>query len=142
MGHTLWVDVRGMSQDDQRDDNSLMVRLQDPLDDLCAKLNVAKLSDFHDYSQLEAEYADFDEDLDEHAEIEMSDIQAAGNWLNPNPALASVQALRTHLECQPNDLVVESPAWRKQVLDELKYCQVALEKAVADGTDFRFLIVA
>ena len=56
MGDTIWVDVRGRSKDELPHDNSIMLRLKGDLDRLSTKLKVPKLSDFYDYSALEAEY--------------------------------------------------------------------------------------
>jgi hypothetical protein len=60
MGDTLWVDVCGRSKDDYPQDNSIMLRMKDQLDHLCRKLNVAKLTDFYDWSELAAQYGDLD----------------------------------------------------------------------------------
>ena len=51
MGDTLVVSVRGGRTSDEC---SKMLRLQGHLDSLCAKINVAKLSDFYDGSAMAA----------------------------------------------------------------------------------------
>jgi hypothetical protein len=60
MSDTIWVDVRGRSKDDVPQDNSIMLRLEIQLDQLSTKLNVPKLSEFYDYSELESMYGDFE----------------------------------------------------------------------------------
>ena|SRR6185312_4950856 len=62
MGHTIWVDIQGREKDKVPDDNSIMLRLAEQLDRLADKLHVAKLTQFYDYSALEAEYADLFEE--------------------------------------------------------------------------------
>src|SRR5262249_12346882 len=127
-------------------DNSIMLRLKEHLDRLAAKLNVAKLSDFHDYSELEAQYSDFGEDDDEGDGADMPDDgEARGKWFDCGPALAAVRALHEHLVRHPEALDFKPSAsrahWPAQLLEELKYCQTVLEQAVAQGRQFRFLIV-
>jgi hypothetical protein len=75
MGDTIWVDVRGRPEDaDLPPDSSLMLRLQDELEALAAKLGVPKLSDFYDYSVLEEQ---LDEILDEGRNDQDPDETAA-----------------------------------------------------------------
>jgi hypothetical protein len=147
MGNTIWVDVRGRSKDDELQDNSIMLRLEKELDRLATKLNVAKLSEFHDYSELEAAYGEFDDEGNESADEGLSDndSQATGDWFDPGAALTSVIAIHNHLVQHPEDLgfVADPPRahWPGQLMNELIHCRSVLEKAVSEGKQFRFLIV-
>ena len=143
MGDTIWVDVQGRAKDDLPSDSSLMLRLEKQLVRLSKKLNVAKLTDYYDYSELEGYYADLidepgaDEVDDDDAEGEIpDDSQSKGAWFGPRPALAAVRAIRAHLARHPDD------HWPAGLLEELEECQRVLERAVSSGHPFRFLIVA
>ena len=67
MGDTIWVDVQGRAKDDLPHDNSIMLRLKNELDRLSDKLGVPKLSDFYDYSELAAQFA---EETDDGVEVD------------------------------------------------------------------------
>jgi hypothetical protein len=147
MGDTIWVDVRGRSREDVPPDNSIMLRLKDQLDRLSGKLNVAKLTDFYDYSELEAQYGDQGDNEDESEDgIGTDDAhQAKGSWFDAGQALAAVRALRDHLVQHPEALGFKPDRsrahWPGYLMDELQDCQTVLEEAVARGRPFRFLIV-
>jgi hypothetical protein len=147
MGHTIWVDVRDRPKDqDDREDCSIMLRLEAHLDGLCQALNVRKLSDFYDYSELERAYADFDEESESTPDSAPLDSdQPPGAWYDAGQALAAVRALREHFVHDPNDLGFEPDRsrqhWPERLMEELKHCETLLEKAVSGGRQFRFLIV-
>jgi hypothetical protein len=144
VGDTIWVDVRGRSKGEPLQDNSIMLRLKGPLDRLSKKLKVAKLTDFYDYSELEAQYGDVEEESDDGAEL-ADDGQSRGSWFDPGQALAAVRAIHNHLLKHPEDLGFKpDPSrahWPVYLMDELKHCQTVLEDAVSRGRQFRFLIV-
>jgi hypothetical protein len=144
MGDTIWVDVRGRSADDVPSDNSIMLRLQDQLDRLSKKLKVAKLSDFYDYSDLEAAYGEFGDDPE--GDPAAADALPEGAWYDPEPALAAVRAIHDHLEEHPEDLGFRPDRprahWPGALMEELAHCRSVLEDAVARGQQFRFLVVA
>jgi hypothetical protein len=139
MSDTIWVDVRGRSKDDIPQDNSILLRMKDQLDRLAKKLKVPNLSDFYDYSELEAQYSDLDDDEGESEE-------SRGTWFDPGQALAAVRAIHDHLVQHPEDLMFKSDAprahWPERLMNELKHCQNVLENAVSHGRQFRFLIVS
>lgn len=147
MGHTIWVDVRGRSKDDVPQDNSIMLRLESQLAQLSTKLNVPKLSEFYDYSELESMYGDFDgeDDEPEDENLPVKEGQAAGLWFDPSPALTTVLAIYNHLVQHPEDLGFEADPprkhWPGDLMQELKHCRTVLEEAVSRGQQFRFLIV-
>jgi hypothetical protein len=141
MGDTIWVDVRGRPKGELPPDNSIMLRMKDQLDRLSRKLKVPKLSDFYDYSELEAQYGDFMEDEDGSKGAGWP----SGSWFDPAKALAAVRAIHDHLGRHPEDLRFKpGPSraqWPGELLEELKHCQTVLEEAVARGRPFRFLLV-
>jgi len=147
MGDTIWVDVRGLSRDEvPGGDNSIMLRLMNQLDRLAGKLKVSKLSVFCDDSELEVEYGDIEEAGDLSEESEPADEeQASGSWFDSGQALTAVRAIYNHLKEHPEDLGFKPDRsrshWPGRLMDELENCQAALEKAVARGQPFRFLIV-
>src|SRR6478672_6638147 len=97
MGDTIWVDVQGRAKDDLPQDNSIMLRLKDELDRLSDKLGVPKLSDFHDYSALAAQFA---EEMDDG--VEADDKARPGEmWFDPTQALTAVRAIHNHLTQKP-----------------------------------------
>src|SRR5689334_6817724 len=139
MGDTIWVDVQGRAEDDLPSDNSIMLRLDEQLDRLSAKLGVAKLSDFYDHSEKEAEFADLAQDADVEEDDESGQVAeratAPGTWFDPAPALRAVTAIRQHLVRHPADLGFKPDAsashWPSDLMDELEYATAVLEDAVS-----------
>ena len=150
MGDTIWVDIQGRAEEDLPPDNSIMLRFEKPLERLSAKLGVAKLTDFYDYSAMEQELADFmdEEDADEGEAIDDTGEEASpqGTWFVPAPALAAVCAIHDHLVQYPEDLGLKPDAsrkhWPAELMEELKHCRSVLEGAAAKGRKFRFLVVS
>ena len=146
MGLTIWVDVEG-SPDEPRWDHSILLKLESQLDKLAAKLGVAPLTTFYDYSALEDESGDFIEG--EHGEEDgaarPNDPASRGAWFDPAAALAAVRAIREHLLRRPDDLGFKPDAprahWPGYLLEELEHVQGVLEDAAARERKFRFLIV-
>jgi hypothetical protein len=151
MGDTIWVDVQGRAEDELPSDNSLMLRLQDQLARLSAKLGVVKLSDFYDYSELEDYYSEFKADGD-GTSLKTGDEdeapaahQSKGSWFDPAEALRAVRAIRRHLIQHPGDLGFEPDEtqghWPPLLMEELEHCETVLGRAASDKRLFRFLIV-
>jgi hypothetical protein len=145
MGHTIWVDVRDRSKDeDDRQDCSIMLRLEKKLDQLCQKLNVPMFSDFYDYSALEETYGDLDDESENDADPPANQ-ELKGAWFDSGQALAAVRAIRERLVENPSDLGFKPDSsqqhWPTDLLEELKHCQAMLERAASQGRQFRFLIV-
>ena len=146
MGDTIWVDVEGRAEDELPSDNSIMLRLEKQLDRLAAKLGVPGLKTFYDYSELEAEFADLEEDAHPDESAEVADQTASrGTWFDPAAALTSVAAIREHLARHPADLGFKPDAprshWPADLTEELEHVRSVLEDAAARGKKFRFLIV-
>ena len=157
MGDTIWVDVQGRAEDDLPADNSIMLRLDKQLDTLAAKLGVAKLTTFYDYSAMEEEFGqlgefvgdgggDDDAGGEDDAAADAGDGGASrGQWFDPSEALAAVRAIRQHLVRRPDDLgFAPDPSrshWPAELVEELGHVQGVLEDAAARKKKFRFLIV-
>lgn len=128
MSDTIWFLREGHSEDGDDYDHTLMLNSSEQLDALAESLGVSKLSDFHDYSDLEFNMSE--EELDEAWVAENS------QWHAPAPALESVQALLAHLE--KLDIPDEN---RSDLQEELADCREKLASAVAAGEKFHFCIV-
>ena len=141
MGNTIWVDVRGRKKKEPLRDNSIMLNLEKQLDGLAPKLNVAKPSEFFDYSELISQFEDeFDEDT-----LAAVNETTRESWFHPASALASVRALRSHLEHHFEDLGFKPDKsrshWPASLMEDLRHCEEVLEMAATSGREFRFLIV-
>ena len=148
MGQTIWVDVSGRPEGQVLRDNSIMLRLDKNLDSISKKLNVACLSNFFDYSELEEEFADQDEpETEEEWEaMEAAASKPKGSWFDPAPALAAINAIRQHLDAKPAEIAYEfkksQEHWPKALTEELQHCEEVLQAALSEGKKFRFLIVS
>lgn len=147
VGNTIWVDVQGRRKGELPRDNSIMLRLKDELDRLSDTLGVSKLSDFYNYSELKAYYADFMEQSDpsSNAAEVVDSASSTGDWFDPAPALTAVCTIYDHLKKHPDNLPLPSDPrrhnWPATLIEELKECQSTLTAAVSQGRRFRFLIV-
>lgn len=142
MGNTIWVDVEGRSQEHLPPDNSIMLRLMDQLDELSDRLKVAKLSEFFDYSVLEAEYGEELGDLESSLD-ETSD--SSGTWFDPGRPLEAVRAIHHRLSADFTALGWmpdrSREHWPAELMEELRHCRAVLEQALARERKFRLLIV-
>lgn len=148
MGHTIWVEVQGRPLKETADDSSVMHHLMDKLDDLAVKLQVSKLSDFYDYSELERAYGGLEDDDDfEDEELELSpeEKQLQGSWFDSELGYVALRTLRHHLTDHFEDLEFKpdksNDHWPGRLLEELKLSETILENAVANHQAFRLLIV-
>jgi hypothetical protein len=145
MSDTIWVDVHGRSKGDLPRDNTIMLKMKSQLDRLSKKLNVAKLSEFYDYSELEDQYGDFDEEDPTGASDSEGDHQSNGSWYDAADAFVAVRAIHDHLAQHPEDLGLKPDQtrahWPTLLMEELADCATVLEAAVSHGRQFRFLIV-
>lgn len=111
MGDTLHIQVRDAhTSPGPGDDNSIMLRLQGPLDGLSERLGVAKLSAFVDGSVMAAECLEWmRQDAEEgvlpaDAVPEPDPAEFEPRWFDAGPALVAVRALLAHLDRSPGDL--------------------------------------
>jgi hypothetical protein len=141
MSDTIWLEVQGRKAGDSPQDNSIMRRLQDQLDELSEQLGVAKLRDFYDYSALEEQYGAESED----SGTETEEGQPKASWFDSAQILASVRAIHEHLTRHPKALGFKPDEsrrhWPTRLMEELKHCKSVLEEAVKRGRQARLLIV-
>lgn len=132
MGHTVWFRVEEKrSKLNSDDDHSIMEKLCDDLDKLCKKLKVKKLTEYFDYSELAAEYAEVDEELEP-------------DWHDPAAGLSTISALLDHLAKDPKKFAFKDESkshWRGMLLKELQDCRRRLEKAAAEEVRFNLKVV-
>jgi hypothetical protein len=129
----LWIEARGRAGSETHQDMSVLLHLVASLDVLSARLEVAKLSSFFDYSQLETAF-----------DIEGPHVCKPA-WSRAIDGLDAVKALRVALQ---DDFAILGWAprageehWPHSVMEDLQWCQNVLERAVADGQAFRLLVV-
>jgi len=145
VGHTIWIDTKGRPEAEHTD-MSVLLRLDKELDALAEKLGVEKLTNFYDYSVLQDEYGDLDEAGEEDADETGEESETpAGSWFDSAKGLQTVKALRSQLL---KDFSALSWApdesrrhWPQSLLEDLELCESTLSEAVANGWQFRLLIV-
>jgi hypothetical protein len=140
VGQTIWIDVRGRPGSETHNDMSVLLRLDRELDALAEKFGVAKLSDFHDTSQLIDEY----KSILEEAGVDSSVPDPS--WVDSSTGLETVTTLRLHLErdfsvlnWQPDK---SRKHWPENLLNDLRFCEKVLNEAVSNAQPFRLMIVS
>ena len=141
VGNTIWVEVEGRSKDDLPPDSSITLRLIKQLDELSDRLNVAKLSEFFDYSVVEDE---FTEELAELERAAADENKSSVTWFDPARPLEAVRALHDQLSADFTALrwVPDRSRnhWPAALVDELKRCRRTLEEAQERRQQCRLLI--
>lgn len=146
MSMTLWLHTlveREYSQDS--DDHTWMYRFYTDLDDVCESLEVAKLSSFFDYSDLE-----FGEELDENPELDEEDFEpdpetglAYGldemGWFAADEGLKTLLALQKAVAENVLDYLPEED--NEQILQELQDCIETLQRLEAPQAQFHLAII-
>jgi hypothetical protein len=140
MGDTIWLDVEGRSESEELRDCTIMLRMTENLDNVSQKLGIASIAEFFDYSALEENYAEFLPEPEAQACEKPS-----GKWFDAGAVMAVIRPLRAHLQSKPSDLAFVSndanAHWMEHLMDELRYCEDALEDAASHGKRVRFLLV-
>lgn len=154
MGMTLWIHTledRDYSKDS--DDHSLMHDLADQLDEVCEQLNVQKITEFFDFTDLEYSYTeetdsddednedelenDLDAEIDPETDLEygIDDMQ----WFDAARGLNTLTALHEHIKA--NSLPDLSEDEENDLLDELEDCIAKLEDTAPRGGKFHLAVV-
>ena len=141
MSDTIWININnGDDIDCNEEDHSIMLALTDELDILAGTLGVKPLSAFYDYTDMEYNLKEDDdqEDYEEESDIAWSNDQAT--WFNAEEAYGSVTAILESLEANPEvislgDYDIDDLIW------ELEDAQTELEKAIEAEQTFHFCIV-
>lgn len=98
MGMTLWIHILdGRKIESDEADHSWMYRLHEPLDAMCEREGVDKLSSFFDYTDLEHNMNESDDDGDDEPALDpetgwewgIEDMQ----WFPATAALATLRKL-------------------------------------------------
>jgi hypothetical protein len=143
MGMTLWVHVlNGRKISGNKNDCSMMYQLADYLDKLCQHSGLPKLSSFFDYTDLEANMGEDeqDDDLDVDPETGWSYGIDDMKWFE---ATAGLQALQ-HLENQVRGtrVIPDLPKERRnRLLKELHECIEELQPAARRGQRFHLAVI-
>ena len=150
MGDTIWVEIHGRPLEETGTDLSFLLRAIESLDELAVRLGVAKPGGFLDYTELEreAEYLiNPPEDVDEAPES-IAEREAVGEWFDAATGLATVRALRRHLEAHPDAARIDLPGsdeekerYRSELMEDLLTCERLVGEAAAEGRRFRLLIL-
>ena len=146
MGMTLWVHIlNGREIESDETDHSWMYRLHGPLDALCERDGVDKLSSFFDSTDLEHHMDDSDEEEDE--EEPALDPETGWEWgiddLRWLPAAAGLSTLRK-LEgsIAAENSIGDLPTDRKhELIEEVRDCVAKLEPAAKLGQRFHFTVL-
>jgi uncharacterized protein YerC len=144
MGMTLWVNIRdGAERYSNQEDHSAMLTLRDELDNLAQRLNVQKLSDFYDYTEIEIELKLSVNSIDNLKEsFEETWDNDDAQWFSPETGIATLTALLKHLEQTPQSLDLSQSRWDiNDLIDELQNCKIELMQAMEKGHPFHFCMV-
>jgi hypothetical protein len=157
MGDTIWVEIDGRPLEETGTDLSFLLRAIESLDELAVRLGVAKPGGFLDYTELEREAEsiinppeDVDEAMEEvdEAPESVARREAVGAWFDAPAGLATVRALRRHLEAHPNAARIDLPGsdedkerYRSELMEDLRTCERLVGEAAAEGRRFRLLVV-
>ena len=153
MGMTLWIHTledRNFSR--ESDDHSLMNRHSDALDAICESAGVRKLSDCMDFTDLELNLGDFeDEEEDQEEEDDGAETEVDPEtglqygiddmaWFDAAEGLLALTAMRSQVATAglaglPHDDSAD-------LLDELDDCIAVLEGPAARGGKFHLSVVA
>ena len=146
MGMTLWVHIlNGRKIESDPSDRSWLHRLHEPLDALCERDGVEKLSSFFDYTDLEHNMDDSDDDdSDDEPELDpetgwgwgIDDMQ----WFPAASGLATLRKLEASIAA--TETIGDLPGARKgELVAEVRDCIAKLEPAAKLGQRFHFTVL-
>lgn len=138
MSMTLFLNIRdGESYQNNGEDHSAALYLQEPLDELAAKLNITPVSAFYDDTDVRY-------NMDETGEFEDSEEgwpASAANWFPAETVLYSVSVILDHLQNNPNTLTTADGWKQDEVIEELTDFKLELESAAAQSKTVHLCIV-
>jgi hypothetical protein len=145
MGMTLWIHtLENGHYSQESEDHSLMHRYSEALDALCDSLQVKRLSDFFDFTDLEYNYG---EDLDDECgeDVEPDPITGLGygiadmQWFEAHAGLLTLTQL--HQAVSAMALPELAPVQRSQLLAELEDCLQVLQNTAPSGGHFHLAVL-
>lgn len=122
MSHTLWVLKEGQESDGW--DHSVILAHENRLDRLARHLGVTRLSEFYDWSVLEADYQSPDEPT----------------FVEPGPVRESLTAIIAALKSGEADGLFK-PETRDHLVEELEDCLDKVNEAAAEDCRLRLSII-
>ena len=154
MGMTLWVHIlNGRKIESDQSDHSWMHRLQQSLDALCEGDGVEKISSFFDYTDLEHNMYDVDDDDTDESDPDGGDKERELDpetgwewgiddmqWFPATSGLATLRKLEVRIA--EAETVGDLPGDRKsELIEEVRDCIAKLEPAAKLGQQFHFTVV-
>lgn len=128
MSTVLWMILENDDDDFAPDDLAALYASMDALDEQCADLSVAALSDFVDFSDMELNVSE--EDMgEEEAEQWLADH---AKWVKPAELLATLRVLEQALAEAGDD---------EELIEDLRYCIERCETAEQDAVSVRLIAV-
>ena len=151
MGMTLWLRVRRGEtiECDDPFDYSLMNCLAPELDSIAVGLGVRPPSEFHEFTDMNRDFADLGEESDGEDEADAPACPAPAvddyGWFDSRDGLASVEALLRHVRDDPSLFRFEGDSsrghWRDGLIEELDDCRSGLGRASEQGLPFHLTLV-
>jgi hypothetical protein len=135
MATGVWVLRQSAAGEGDDSDHTAIFDASDALDQVADTLGVARISEFFDWT-------DFDANMSADEPLEDYEYVAAARWFDPAEALPALKALLSHLQANPS--AAESPDWDdlyRPVLAELEDVVLKVRRAADEGTRFNLCVV-
>jgi hypothetical protein len=135
MATSVWVLRQSAAGEGDDFDHSAIFDASDELDRVAHELGVAKISEFFDWT-------DFDANMSAEEPLEDYEYVAAARWFDPGEALPSIEGLLAHLKANP--AAGETPDWDElypAVLVELEDILIKVRQAASERTRFNLCVV-
>lgn len=135
MATSVWVLRQSAVRDGDDFDHTAIFDASDALDDVADGLGIARISEFFDWT-------DFDANMSAEEPLEDYEYVAAARWFDPAQALPALDALISHLKDNP--AATYTPEWDQlyqPVLAELEDVVTKVARAAEEGTRFNLCVV-
>ena len=142
MGMTFWIHtLEGRDYSKDSDDYSLLSRHVEAIDVLCEKLGVPVMSSFVDYTDLEFNYEERDEDGEPELDPETGFAYGIDDmkWFSATEGLKSFLAIRDSLKNSP--LSGLSAERTSELIEELESCIQILEGPASRAGKFHLSLL-
>lgn len=139
MGTTIWVLSKGKTTESDDWDHSALFYAVEKLDFVCEQLGLAKISEFLDWTDFEANM--FEQDDLPNEEV----LRDKASWFNPSAALPMLRSLREHVasnESEVESLLEQGKEYLSEdLLEDLDDCIAKVEQIAARNDLFHFCVV-